>query len=127
MFIKKYYEAKITQNIQILKERSPESHDYALAEEFIEGYRSILLQPKLLLEVIRTFLNDMLVDHQSIWRSCETEANKNAKIVAQMIVGKTLIQALIVLVCRESDAFRFKSDDELEKIAEQNLKLYDKL
>lgn len=81
----------------------------------------------------------MLVDHQSIWRSCETEANKNAKIVAQMIVGKTgsekiwddsavaLIQALIVLVCRESDAFRFKSDDELEKIAEQNLKLYDKL
>ena len=27
----------------------------------------------------------------------------------------------------KSDAFRFKSDDELEKIAEQNLKLYDKL
>ena len=115
VFIKKYYEEKITQNIQILKERSPESQDFALAEGFIEGYRSILLQPKLSLEVIRTFLNDMLADHQSIWRSCETEANKNAKIVAQMIVGKTgsekiwddsavaLIQALIVLVCRESD------------------------
>ena len=115
LFIHKYYENKIIQNMEILKDRAPGSPDFALAEEFIERYRSILLQPELSLETLRTFLNDMLADHQSIWRSCETEANKNAKIVAQMIVGKTgsekiwddsavaLIQALILLTCREAD------------------------
>ena len=114
-FIRKYYEYKIVQNMEIIKERAPGSPDFALAEEYIDTYRSILLKSEFSLEVLRTFLKDMLADHQSIWRSCETEANKNAKIVAQMIVGKTgsdkiwddsavaLIQALIVLTCREAD------------------------
>lgn len=118
--LKHYYEAKIKINERNIRGKEEGSKFYKLSVDAIETYKQYIETidaEGLTINILYNYLMDLEADHQAIWELAEKEAKKNAGAIATILVPKnpnakdsfwddtarSLQQALIMLVCRESE------------------------